>query len=88
MAKRNSPSQPRTRRTRLPGDGSPAQAADTAIASSSAVIDDATPMDDFPSEEDIRMRAYHRYLERGAGDGMAFDDWLEAERELKTAKRG
>ena len=36
-----------------------------------------------PSEEDIRMRAYHRYLERGGGHGMAFDDWLEAERELK-----
>jgi hypothetical protein len=32
------------------------------------------------------MRAYHRYLERGAGDGMDFDDWLEAERELRTGK--
>jgi hypothetical protein len=29
------------------------------------------------------MRAYHRYLERGAGHGMDFQDWLEAERELK-----
>ena len=36
-----------------------------------------------PSEDDIRMRAYHRYLERGGGDGMDFTDWLEAERELK-----
>ena len=36
-----------------------------------------------PSEEDIRLRAYQRYLERGAGDGQDFDDWLEAERELK-----
>jgi hypothetical protein len=36
-----------------------------------------------PSEEAIRMRAYQRYLERGGGHGMAFDDWLEAERELK-----
>jgi hypothetical protein len=36
-----------------------------------------------PSEDDIRLRAYHRYLERGGGNGMAFDDWLEAERELK-----
>ena len=88
MAKRNPPTQPRTRRTRVLGDDSPAQAADAAIASTSAVIDDAVPMDDSPTEEDIRMRAYHRYLERGAGDGMAFDDWLEAERELKTAKRG
>jgi hypothetical protein len=39
-----------------------------------------------PSEDDIRMRAYHRYLERGGGDGMDFADWLEAERELKPAR--
>ena len=37
-----------------------------------------------PSEEEIRMRAYRRYLERGGEDGQDFDDWLEAERELKT----
>ena len=36
-----------------------------------------------PSEEDIRQRAYQRYLERGGGDGQDFDDWLEAERELR-----
>jgi Protein of unknown function (DUF2934) len=36
------------------------------------------------SEDDIRIRAYHRYLERGGGHGMDFDDWLEAERELKS----
>jgi hypothetical protein len=39
-----------------------------------------------PSEEDIRMRAYQRYLERGAGHGQDFEDWLEAERELKNAR--
>jgi len=39
-----------------------------------------------PSEEEIRMRAYHRYLERGGGHGMDFEDWLEAERELKEQK--
>ena len=36
-----------------------------------------------PSAEEIRMRAYRRYLERGGADGQDFDDWLEAERELK-----
>jgi hypothetical protein len=36
-----------------------------------------------PSEEEIRMRAYRRYMERGGGDGRDFEDWLEAERELK-----
>jgi hypothetical protein len=40
-----------------------------------------------PSEEDIRMRAYHRYLERGGGHGMDFEDWLEAERELKPTSQ-
>ena len=39
-----------------------------------------------PSEEDIRRRAYQRYLERGGGHGMEFEDWLEAERELKREK--
>jgi hypothetical protein len=39
-----------------------------------------------PSEEDIRVRAYHRYLERGAGDGSDFDDWLEAEKDLKSSR--
>jgi hypothetical protein len=37
-----------------------------------------------PSEQDIRMRAYHRYLERGGRDGGEFNDWVEAEKELKT----
>ena len=51
--------------------------ADAAIAS--AEIPD-------PTDDDIRTRAYHRYLERGGGDGLDFDDWVEAERELRTKK--
>jgi hypothetical protein len=39
-----------------------------------------------PSEHDIRMRAYHRYLERGGGHGMEFQDWLDAERDLKPKR--
>jgi Protein of unknown function (DUF2934) len=39
-----------------------------------------------PSEDDIRIRAYRRYLERGGEDGQHFEDWLEAERELKTTR--
>lgn len=35
------------------------------------------------TDDDIRQRAYLRYLERGGGDGADFDDWLYAERELK-----
>jgi len=39
-----------------------------------------------PNEDDIRRRAYQRYLERGGGDGQDFDDWLQAEKELQTRK--
>jgi len=39
-----------------------------------------------PTFEEIRTRAYHRYLERGGGHGMDFEDWLEAERELKQGR--
>jgi hypothetical protein len=45
-----------------------------------------TPNPQEPSDEDIRRRAYQRYLERGGNHGMAFDDWLEAERELKKVR--
>ena len=55
--------------------------APTINPSSSASRSDSTSFE--PSEEAIRLRAYHRYLARGGGHGMAFDDWLEAERELK-----
>jgi hypothetical protein len=44
----------------------------------------STSMSSEPNAEDIRMRAYHRYLERGGGHGMHFEDWLNAERDLKS----
>ena len=31
-------------------------------------------------------RAYERYLERGGNHGQHFDDWLEAEKELRSKK--
>jgi hypothetical protein len=37
-----------------------------------------------PSLEDIRRRAYERYVERGGKDGWHFDDWIEAEKELRS----
>jgi hypothetical protein len=39
-----------------------------------------------PSDEEIRERAYHRYLERGGHHGSEFDDWVEAERELRSRR--
>ena len=34
------------------------------------------------SEEEIRVRAYEIYLERGTQPGHELEDWLQAEREL------
>jgi len=36
-----------------------------------------------PSEEDVRLRAYHRFLHRGGGSGSEFEDWVGAEKELR-----
>jgi hypothetical protein len=38
-----------------------------------------------PSEEQIRKRAHELYLERGCQDGLALEDWLQAEAELRLA---
>jgi hypothetical protein len=34
-------------------------------------------------EDDIRLRAYFLYIERGAAPGQELDDWFEAEKALK-----
>jgi DUF2934 family protein len=34
------------------------------------------------SEQEIRLRAYEIFLERGAQPGHELEDWLQAEREL------
>lgn len=39
-----------------------------------------------PSYDEIAEAAYLRYLRRGGGDGQDFDDWVEAERELKSRR--
>ena len=35
--------------------------------------------------ERVAQRAYELYLARGGGDGMAMEDWLAAERELRES---
>jgi Protein of unknown function (DUF2934) len=35
-----------------------------------------------PTTEEIALRAYHIYLERGGAPGNALEDWTRAEREL------
>jgi hypothetical protein len=36
-----------------------------------------------PTNDEIALRAYHIYLERGSAPGDPVGDWLRAERELK-----
>jgi hypothetical protein len=36
-----------------------------------------------PTDENVRLAAYYRYLERGGGPGDALGDWTDAERALK-----
>ncbi len=43
----------------------------------------ATPLR-WPTEHEIRARAYSIYQGRGCSHGRALDDWLQAERELLT----
>ena len=38
-------------------------------------------------EEQIRQRAYQLYLERGAANGDAEEDWLRAEAEIRGRMR-
>ena len=58
---------------------------DTSSSDASSGDTRSVSMSSEPSEEAIRLRAYQRYLARGGQDGMDFDDWLEAEEELRNA---
>ena len=37
-----------------------------------------------PSDEEVRERAYEIYLARGGVPGQEMEDWLQAERELRS----
>lgn len=66
---------PKRTRARAPKKDDIVVAADAAEATGlSATLE--------PTDEEVRVRAYHRYLERGGVHGMDFEDWLEAKREL------
>ncbi len=42
------------------------------------------PQGTHPTVEEIRVRAYQIFIERGRAPGHALDDWLRAERELRS----
>jgi hypothetical protein len=39
------------------------------------------------TNDEISIRAYERYQQRGGEPGRDWDDWLEAERELQARRR-
>jgi hypothetical protein len=41
---------------------------------------------DHPTYDEIAEAPYQRNMQRGGADGRDFDDWLEAERELKARR--
>ena len=40
----------------------------------------------WPGWNEIAEAAYHRYLRRGGQTGRDFEDWVEAERELRERR--
>lgn len=39
-----------------------------------------------PTEDEIRHRAYLRFVERGGGHGSDLEDWVHAEQELRSKR--
>jgi hypothetical protein len=50
--------------------------------SSSPTVRKSSANGSHPTTEEIALRAYHIYLERGGASGNALEDWTRAEREL------
>jgi hypothetical protein len=59
----------------------------TAVAEPPDQNADSADRDFEPSDEEVRVRAYFRYLERGGSHGESMDDWAEAKKELLSARR-
>ena len=43
------------------------------------------PIEELPLEERIRRRAHELYILRGNQSGSEYDDWLQAEEEIRRA---
>jgi hypothetical protein len=92
MAKRTSRSKPddatANETATAPKPLAPARSTRTPPADSEPVGAPAPPAapDIDPTEDEIRHRAYARYLERGDGHGSAIDDWVHAEQELRKRR--
>jgi hypothetical protein len=80
---------PKAARARLKSDAStlqaaPASAADAAGRETVAVVLQTEP--EHVPHDQIALRAYHLYLERGGRGGDPVSDWVRAERELRQQR--
>ena len=78
-------------RTRESGGKRPRRAQEADPTSETPVraeTGDDAPAPDRPTEDAIRVRAYEIFLGRGGTPGRELEDWLAAERALRTASRG
>ena len=73
-----------TSSSRVQSSGERAVSIDTAPDMSAAAND--PPDQSLPRYDEIAEAAYLRYLRRGGYDGGDFDDWVEAERELRQRR--
>lgn len=69
------------KRARVKTADGPTHAQSESIPSASVAVEDN------PSDEDVRVRAYFRYLERGGSHGASHEDWTEAKKDLTSAKQ-
>jgi hypothetical protein len=58
---------------------------DSDQATRAAAVKTTTQANASAIDERIRQRAYEIHLARGGTPGQDFDDWLQAEREIKAA---
>lgn len=58
-----------------------------ALVATDAIAQTTAPSSGDDREEEIAMRAYELYEQRGGEDGHAWDDWFQAERELRRRPR-
>ena len=63
------------------------ESAEAAADMSSSTPGDGEGTQYNPSYDEIAEAAYQRSLKRGGTDGQDFDDWLEAERELRSRRQ-
>jgi hypothetical protein len=86
--KSSSPAAPAIDVATLGGTEPLARASDTGVGPGASSVSTTTPNNGGqPSHHEIAEAAYFRHLNRGGPGGDQFNDWLQAERELRERKR-